>query len=281
VYALRYALVDERELAEAIAISRAAIPVLEALVAADPQNAYSQRSLGITLTALGRDLLEAGDAAGALATLRRSHAIAESLLVVAPASGEYRHDAAFSLRFRAEARAAAGDPGGALADYRRSLAMTEALVGADSASDRDLDDLAITHAGIGAALVALGDPNAALAALTESVRLATRASLRSPSHVGMQSRLARRHFELGEAHARLARANPDPRAAHPPAHLRAACDEYRRSLDVWNALGRRGVLRRADSERPGAVARALARCEAALRRTDSESAVARGRQMVR
>ncbi len=244
---LRFALVDQGLLSEAVANSRKAIPLLDALADADPHNVTAKRDLSIALGSLGRDLLQGGDAAGALAVDRRALGIVDALSAADRRDAERLRDLAFTLRLVGDATAATGDRTGALATYRRAADVERQKIGARPMTDRDRDDLSVIDGATARVLAALGRPADALPVAREAVALADAAAGHAATHAGMQTRLARRLYELGTVELTLG-------------ERPAACVALDRSRDVWERLRSASKLPFADRRGPDDAARTRARC---------------------
>jgi tetratricopeptide (TPR) repeat protein len=232
---LRYGLVDNNQVGEAIKTSQSVISDLESEIARDPKNISFHRNLAVAHNSLGRDMVLAGDAAGAIEHHRRALSICQTKLAET-GEEEVKQNTAFTLQRLGEAQLAHGDHVAALENLRRALAVREPTVTADPSNVRAKEDLAVILTDTGKALAAAGNYAGGVKDLMRAISMAEALSKESPTHARRQLRVALQYFDLGQidAHAAEADATPEPQ-------IRAR-DALRRSVDLLRALKNRGAL---------------------------------------
>ncbi len=232
---LRYGLVDNNQVREAIKLSQSVITELESEIARDPKNVNFHRNLAVALNSLGRDMVLAGDAAGAIEHHRRALHICQTELAET-GEEEVKQNTAFTLQRLGEAQLAQGDHVAALDNLRQALAVREPTVAADPSNARAREDVAVILTGIGKALAAAGDYAGAVENLKRAISMAEALSKESPTHARRQLRVALQYFDLGQIHARAAEAGATAE------HRVRARDALTRSVDLLRALKNRGAL---------------------------------------
>jgi eukaryotic-like serine/threonine-protein kinase len=228
-----------------------------ALAQADPQNALARRDLVVGHHKLGKILTAMRDWAGALDHLRRALAICESLSDANPTSAEARSDLSISHFKIGEALAGMGNLNGALQQFRQSLAIDKALSEKDPSNAIARGNMAEGHVYIGDLLLKSRDYAGAAENYRQALRLYQEIADADPTNAEGQTYLANTYFNLGQATSALA-ANENRE------RLQEARSLYQKSRDIWQELGNRGVLTGDLAKAPDEVARAIARCDAAL-----------------
>lgn len=232
---LRYGLVDNKQVQEAIDISRSVLSELESEIARDPKNISLRRNLAVTHNSLGRDLLLAGDAAGAIEHHQRALSICRNGLA-GTGEEELKQNIAFTLQRLGEAQLAHGDHVAALDNLRQALAVREPTVAADPSNARAREDVAVILTDIGKGLAAAGDYPGAIETLTRAISIAETLSKESPTHARRQLRVALQYFELGQVQARAAEAGAGAE------HELQAQEALTRSVELFRDLKNRGAL---------------------------------------
>jgi hypothetical protein len=148
----------------------------------------------------------------------------------------------------------------ALRHYRRAEAIRAAGAHADAASIWKQTSLIEIRVYICGSLAALGRRAEAAAACAATAARMDRMTV-PPENALIRTFAADCYAAIGDAYTALAR-----RSAHAGRRgfQRDARDMYKRSVDIWSDLGRRGIIAASDAAKPEAAAQALATAEAAL-----------------
>lgn len=160
---------DEGRFADAIAIDRKTIALLDEMIAADTQNVQLRRDRGVMINSMGRDLRAAGQPAAAVPLHRTALAVAEARRSADPQSLEHQHDVALTQLFLGEALADAGRARDALDALNRASAASSALRTSEPDNPRHPEDLGLIHALRGRALHALNNEVLADAAFAQAL----------------------------------------------------------------------------------------------------------------
>jgi tetratricopeptide (TPR) repeat protein/tRNA A-37 threonylcarbamoyl transferase component Bud32 len=246
-----------------LASNRKALVMCEALLAEDPRNADYRRLLANTYQNDGDYRAVLQDVDGALQSFRRKRSLDEQALAEDPLNAVARGDMAYTHERMADLLAAGGRHGEALAYYRKALAAYEQL-GAESSNDFGFRFRAIlAHGGIGEMQARLGERAAAVTSSSRAMAL-LETTAPHPPNGALSSARGQVYMRVAAAHAALG-ASPELDATEQRQHWRTARELYARSLDIWQDMQKRGILTAEDATKPQELARALARCDGALR----------------
>ena len=171
---------DAGRFADAIAIDRKTIALLDEMIAVDTLNMQLRRDRGVMLNSLGRDLRAAGQPAAAVPYHRAALAVAEQRSAADPKSLENQHDVAIAQLFLGEALSDAGQSRTALDALERARVTSTALLSNEPDNPRHPEDLGLIHALRGRVQHALGNTAGADAAFAQALppaELAARDSL--------------------------------------------------------------------------------------------------------
>ena len=116
---------------EASASIRRGVAMLEALAAADPNDARARRAVGWGYYQLGNTLFAGGDFAGALASRRKAFAIRQQVSANDPQNAQAQFDLGVAYTDLAETLTAMGHPTEAVEEGRLGLAIFQELATAD------------------------------------------------------------------------------------------------------------------------------------------------------
>ena len=138
---------------------RRGVTILEALSAADPDDASARRTVGWGYYQLGNSLLAGGDLQGALASRRQAFAIRQQFARNDPQNAQARFDLAVAHTDVAESLTSIGQPRPALAEARQGLAIFQQLAAADPSNAIYARDIALCEEKLGDACARAGaDP---------------------------------------------------------------------------------------------------------------------------
>ena len=238
---------DAARFADALAIDRKIIGVLDVMTASDPENTLLRRNRSVMLNWLGRDLRAAGQAKAAIPHHREALRMAQQRAAADARSLENRQDVTVTFQFLGEALADAGASRAALEMFERARAEAESLRKDEPSNPRHDADLALINAGRGRVLAALGVHVAADSAFAVAVPLAE-ATATDTLNQKAQSNLAIVYATIGDA-----------------LRLRGgACGTaarwHARSVHVFERMERRGALLPRYKSRLATSETALASC---------------------
>ena len=257
-------LADRQEYREALPLWRKEVDLYEALWRENPNNSRAQRNLALSYKYTGGTLESLGDKAAALELYRKAVALDEARSAANPTDAEARIDLSFSYGALSVCLSNMGDLDGALETYRKALAIRQALADADPKNVNAQSALVRAHWRIGHFLDKKGDAAAALGSFRKALAIQEGLSRVDPSNEAVREGLAAALGRVADAEAALGASAKTP-AVSRPGHWREARSFYQRSLDIWQDLSRRGLLRGGNVGEPDRIAGQLARCNEALK----------------
>jgi tetratricopeptide (TPR) repeat protein len=160
-----------------------------------------------------------------------------------------------------------GDSSGALSSYRKANQSLEPILAADPQNTFALTLVANDDERIGVLERRAGLGSLGTHYIEKAIALMGPVSARDQDNSELSAQMARAFADLGDAEkaeAMLAHGTLQSRTHR----LEGACAAYRKSVDVWRALQRRGSLDALEKmgDAPAAAAQTLADCEARLAR---------------
>ena len=229
--------------------------------AADPTNVRLQREMWAAFFRFGRESAATGDTTRAMENYLSATRLMESLAAADPHDTGHRRWLAVTYLSLGELCARVGDAAKALERYRQASAISEEIFAADPDRAETRRDLARIYEAMGS-LFSEGDqaPRAAeYFAKAESAAVA--AANQDPQNASAEIQLARILVEMAAFHRKLA-AKPDASPEARKASLQKALELNRRSLGLWQACQKQGLLSSADAGKPVEIAQAIAEGEA-------------------
>ncbi len=251
--------------AGALENNQKALALRAALSADDPTNADYRRILGISYQNNGDFRAWLKDTRSALESFRKKLAIDEELLAADPANAQAVSDLGYTSQRIGDLLSELGEHSQTLPYYRRALEMLEKI--SAGAPDDLITRLRIsnaratlgrTHAKLGNFAPALEECRQAITLLQETVD--------DPANVERRRLRVLSYTYLGEAYVTLASHRRAPPGSTGD-HWRAAREMYRRSLDILQDLSDRGILDSEEVTEIEVVARKIAECDAAARKS--------------
>jgi non-specific serine/threonine protein kinase/serine/threonine-protein kinase len=249
------ALLLKGDLNEALEHNAKALAARATLSAEFPLNADYRRTLVVSHYNHGEILGKMGRDREALESYRNDLAIAEELSTADPRNHQYRDDRAFALIRIGDMLAKLGDLPQALTKYRESLILRAEDVKADPSNLWKRASLIDAQAKSAKTSAKMGERDAALAGCTETLSLMENTSV-EPTNAQIRSFFADTYADLAEAYSALA-----SDAEGSASHQRAACDMYRRSLEILADMRNRGILSEGDAKKPEAIAQQIIKCD--------------------
>lgn len=233
---LGYALMEDAQWTEAVALLRAALVDDERMAAGDPKNTQYRINLSISCNALGRSLTAVGDAAAAEVLHRRALALSDEALGADPNSEDYQSAVSFSLQCLGQALVAQGKGEAASEVLARALALRERAVQRDPANARAKEDVWTIQGDLGAARSLAGDHSGAVSAFRAAVPEAEAQARQDPSNALKRARCGKLHLDFGQACQRHARAGGGAEAAA------VALEQLGCAQAIWRELRERNAL---------------------------------------
>lgn len=223
-----------------------------------PNNNDYRRLLAVSHFWIGDVLAKLGRTREALDAYRRSLDIGAAIGRADPAADPA--DLSYAVVQIGNMLGRLGQHTEALRYYRRAETIRAAGAHADPASiwkQTSLIEIRVYICGALAALGQLADASAECAATAAGMDR----TVVPPDNALIRTFAADCYASLGEAYTALARRAAAPGRAP---FQRRARDMYKRSVDIWSDLGRRGIIAASDAAKPAAAEEALAKAEAAL-----------------
>jgi tetratricopeptide (TPR) repeat protein len=246
------------DLGAALETYRRSLAIRQSLEREFPNNIAYTRLVGVSCFWIGDVLAKLHRTREALDAYRQSLERGEQIAKADPAADGA--DLTYAIVQVGNMLGRLGRPTEALRYYRRAEEIRSASVTADSASLWKQASLLEVRVSICGSLAALGrsaDGSAACAASAAQLDQ----TVVKPDNAAIRTFVADSYAAIGDAYTALARVAADAGAR---TFRRQARDMYKRSVDLWTDLGRRGVIAAADAAKPQAAAGALARAEASL-----------------
>lgn len=251
------------DMAGALEHFRTTLALNDELLTADSMSTTARRDLFIANLRTGELLVKSGDPVAALVHGRKAFAIATFLTTADSTNAVARADLSNAHHSIANALAEIGDSPAALDHYHQALAIREDVIAGDPTNMVHRDALAEIQTNIGEVLAQAGKSDAALESYRKALESYEARSSASPADIRLRRDLASLYYELGDLHRKLASEAKMP-ADTRTGIRREACAMYRRSTDIWRDLRDQGIFNGVDAGKAEAVAREIARCEAAV-----------------
>lgn len=266
------------------------LAILNKLVAEDPENAQTRRDLSVMHEDLGRAHANRGNAAEAWSNYQKALAVRRELAESDPRNAMAQRDLGFIEMRTADMLSRAGKTQAAVAGYRRVLDIFQKLARQDASNLLARRDLALVYERLGNLQVAAGTPAEALENFRKLEELAAEWSSHDNANsfathtLGvarlkiseMQSLLGDRAGALDSSQSalqlldRLCKTDSESAENHRGlawalirrAEVAAAGDAagyYKRALDAFEVLAKKGALRAEDQQLKARVEEALRR----------------------
>ncbi len=238
--------------AAALEYERNELDIAQEFFQADPENARSRRDMWAALFRKARLLGFTGQTDEALENYNRAVGLIEALAVADRADRGHRRWVALTHFSLGQFLATVNQSDRARGDYARAMAISEDLLAADPQRIETRRDLAKIYEALGLLSHGVGNIARVLEYLEKARSLAEESVAQDPGNLRARTRLAQIYADLGL----VCVATSDPRAARA---------WYQRSLDIWQQMKEQGTLNGVDANKPEEIARAIAKCDAALK----------------
>ncbi len=259
------ALVDRGAYREALPVWQKEVDLFEALWKENPTDRRAQRNVALAYKYTGGALEGLGDTAGALDLYKKAVALDEARSAADPTNAGAKIDLSFSYGAMSICLLNMGDVDRSLETYRKAFAIREALAEADPKNVNARAALARAYLRIGEILEKKGETASALESYRKALAIDEALSKADPSNEAARESVAVVLNHQAGVEQALAAAPGTP-AVSRDSHWREARSTYRKSLDIWQDLSRRGVLRGSSAGEPDRVAQQIALCDEALRK---------------
>ncbi|HKF42345.1 MAG TPA: protein kinase [Thermoanaerobaculia bacterium] len=257
--------IDRGDFRPALESHRKALATFEGLLGEEPSNVDRQHNAALARKKVGAILEKLGDLPAAAESYQRAVLLDRRRSEANPLDARARLDLSFSYGSLGGCLASSGDYAAALENYGQALAIRESLLAADPKNRRVRSAVAWAHARIGYIREKAGDPDAAGQSYREAFAIYEALSKEDPAHVGVREEMAALLMGEGDVDVELASA-PKTGSAARLALWSEARSLYRRSLEIWLDLRKRGVMKPSDAGTPDQIASKIARCDQALDR---------------
>ena len=212
---------------KALENNRRAVEISQALSKDFPLNADYLRRLAVNYYWEGEILWKSGRSLEALESYQKDVDIVDKLFAVDPNNEVYRGDLAYGLRRVGDVQLELNNTEQAITNYVRTQSLRAEDVKADPSNLWKRSSLIATQSRICELLAKTGQAEKAKKECTVTLSLMEKTQLES-TNAADRSLFADAYFDLGEAYSMLAMkksTNSEER--------RAACQMYRRSLEIW------------------------------------------------
>jgi tetratricopeptide (TPR) repeat protein len=228
---------------------------------AEQQHAAEPRSIAVAYKYYSGALQRRNDLATALVYARKALAIDREVVAKEPSDPNHRLDLSFSHAQEASLLRETGDLDGALSGYRSALDLRRAVHAEDPANEQASRSLVRAHHSLAQVLARRGDDDGAVVHARDALAVRLRWEAARPSRAGPRAWQAELHGTLGEVFE-------DATKVRPPLVRRdlwrRARAEYGRAQALWKEIEANATLEGENAGRPGALAQAIARCDAQL-----------------
>jgi non-specific serine/threonine protein kinase/serine/threonine-protein kinase len=249
---------------------REAVAILEELNAASSAGAEIQGRLAVTYDALASVLRLGKPVAGlvpdlkaALDMQRKANALEAALAATAASDTGLQRQLLVGIMNLGEILEQLGDRTAACDQYRQGVARSGQMAQADPANLQAQKDFAWASTRLGQLLARSGETDEAFVLLRRAGRTLVPVVAANPADVNTRSHAA--GITEGLAHAHLALgSNRRLRRSTRLSHWREARAGFQDAYAFWTEMRDKGVTTGADLARPDALAREIAKCDAAL-----------------
>jgi tetratricopeptide (TPR) repeat protein len=249
---------------------REAVAILEELNAASSAGAEIQGRLAVTYDALASVLRLGKPVAGlvpdlkaALDMQRKANALEAALAATAASDTGLQRQLLVGIMNLGEILEQLGDRTAARDQYRQGVDMSGQMAQADPANLQAQKDVAWASTRLGQLLARSGETDEAFVLLRHAGRTLVPVVAANPADVNTRSHAA--GITEGLAHAHLALgSNRRLRRSTRLSHWREARAGFQDAYAFWTEMRDKGVTTGADLARPDALAREIAKCDAAL-----------------
>ena len=249
---------------------RKAIALLELLEASGWKREQVQLQLALAYSYLA-EILDQGapvpglvpDLHASLEGFRKALALDESLARADLSNTVLRRRVCGGLVLLGDVSNRLGDHAAAAGYYRRALDEAEKLAQADPANLQAQSDFAIACERLGTSLAQKDETEEAFRLLNRAAKLLEPVVARDSANLNTRAHVADYNIGLGYAHAALG-SNPALASEARLGHWREAKGRFQAGHAFWAELRDRGATMGEDVAKPDALAREIAKCDAAL-----------------
>jgi non-specific serine/threonine protein kinase/serine/threonine-protein kinase len=257
--------IDRADFATALGFHRKAMAIYEDQLSHEPGNGQRQSNVALASKKVGAILEKLGDLPAAAELYRKAVLLDRQRSEANPLDAKARLDLSYSYGSLGGCLGASGDFAGALKNLGLALGIRRDLATADPKNQRFREAVASAHSRIGYFQARASDAAGARESFGQAVAIREALSAADPSNERLREALAEVVGAEAEAEEKLAAA-PKTTSAARAGHWRQARSLYRKSLDLWLDLRKRGVLRPANAGEPDRIAQQITRCDQALER---------------
>jgi len=248
------------DFAAAVDKHRQAIAMFKTLAAARPNDQGVKLDLAHAYRLASFALRKTGDNKGALELIQEGIPISQRVVQDAPNNVRAKLDLAYGYLQFATIQESMGDIQGALESWLKAHEIGQAANKADPNDTRAKLLLGDSYAYVNLLQIKLGH-SSKVTGLLKSLEIRRQLLAANPNNGGRKEAVANSFSMLGDGEVVLAFEGGG--TVHLQ-HCRAAQSWYKQALDIYTALRSHGALRGEDASEPDAIAKALAKCDAAL-----------------
>jgi eukaryotic-like serine/threonine-protein kinase len=256
---------DDGNQVEGVEFYRKALSINESMAKADPENMFLKRELAVNYSNLCSVQMLAGDKVGAVESCRQAVPIFEAMLAADPNDKNMRMDGAIIYRKLGEALGKADDRAGASKQFQAALRIFNELSANNSKDDYRMRQQGLAYLKFSEFLSGTNNIAAAIDNAQHARKIYESLIAANAKNSVAATQLALTYMQLGKCHTLLA-AVSDARSTQGINGYQEARDWYQKSLNIWRELQTEHKMTGADANKPNDVRRAIADCDAALKR---------------
>lgn len=246
---------------EALDSYKKSVVIAREIVDRDPSSTFYRRQLAVELVNVGNTMQTMNDNRGALDNFRQALAIYESMVAADPNDADIRKNSAVAYR-NVGVALGTGKRMEALNNFHQASQIFAELVANDPSNADYRRHWATTYLLLSRFQSQANDLNGAVDSATRGIKIPEVLVAASPTNSGARNTLAQLDSQLGACHAALGARNGTGKGSE---RWLAARDAYQKGLDIYQDMKSKGTLSGSDASKPDALAKEIAKCEAALK----------------
>lgn len=256
---------DNGDQLQAVASYQKSLAISKAMAKENPSNMFLQREVAVSYSNLCGVMMLAGDKPGAVENCRQAVPIFEAVSASDPNDKNMRMDGAIIHRKLGEALGKSGDRAEALKEFKIALRIFDELSANSSKDDYRLRQQGLAYLRLSEFLLGTDDIGGAIENAQHARGIYESLVAANAKNTAASKYLALTDAQLGKCHTLRASRSAGP-ANQRFNNWQQAKDCYQKSLNIWEALQNEHKLAKADANEPADVQRAIADCDAALKR---------------
>jgi eukaryotic-like serine/threonine-protein kinase len=238
-----------------------ALSIRQRLLMQDPNNAKLNRSIGLSFMKVGGamdpKMPEAAE------NVRKGIVMLEKLAADDPNNERAYREVGFAYYQLGQVELAAGDSASALESRRKAFTIRERIAAQDPKNVQARFDLGVAHADLAEALNATDDHTQAVTHAQQALSILQNLSAADPTNAVYQRNVGLCYEKLGQIYEDLA-GDQKRSAADREKNWADARGWYRKGLDLFSGLRKRGTLMPVDADQPQKFVTKIRDCDTAI-----------------